>query len=675
VYNDLTMPSLIIFREGRLVRTLPLEQPSVNIGRGEDNDVQLDHASVSRHHVRVFEAQGRWNVIDEGAANGIKVNDRPLTKATLNHGDLIHVGIFQVHFQDEGKAQRSQSDLAKIESAYKNLQSLFHLSANFASLVNMAELLEKMIDCLLDIFQAERGFVLLLDARTNKLKVAISRKIESADSGSISFTVAQRVSQSRKPMLITDIDAEQQLRGAQSIQRGDIRSIICAPLMIEQKLVGVVYLDSQVKARAYTPDDLEIVNAFANHAAHVIENAVEKDQLRRDVLTLKAIQRTQAPDSGDFSAVIGKSDTLAKVINQAQAVARQDVTTLILGESGTGKEMLAKAIHGASKRRDKPFVAVNCMALAQDVIESELFGHEKGAFTGATDRRVGRFELADGGTIFLDEIGELRLDLQVKLLRVLQERQIERVGSTKPVDIDVRLLAATNVDLEQAVAQGRFREDLFYRINVISLKLPALRDRREDVPLLIDHFVRLFNRQMGREIQGVAPDALEALVNYPWPGNIRELRNVVERAFVLETSSQVTTDSLPFNLLKAVPARVEVPAQGQGTTSYPRQFTRARELFERTFLLEALKRHKGNISATAIEVDLPRKTLYRKIELLKIDIDQMAQAQEITEKHQILESLKKHRGNITAVSNELGIPRTSIYRKLTAFGIDVKEFS
>ena len=667
------MPSLIIFREGRLVRSVNLEQPSLIIGRRDDAEIALDHPSVSRNHARIYEAGGRWHVVDDGSTNGIKVNDRPLTKASLNHGDQVGVGIFSIHFQDEAKAQRSAADVARMEEAYKNLQSLFHLSSNFASLVNMAELLEKMIDALLEFFQAERGFLLLFDARTSKLKQAIARRIESADTGSISYTVAQKVAQQRKAMLITDIDAETQLRGAQSIQRGDIRSIICAPLVRETRLVGVIYLDSQVKARAYTNEDLELVNTFAQHAATVIENAAEKDQLRRDVLTLKAIQKSQATDSGDFSAIIGTADPIAQVIKQAQAVAKQDVTTLILGESGTGKELLAKAIHASSRRREKPFVAVNCMALAQDVIESELFGHEKGAFTGAMDRRVGRFELADGGTIFLDEVGELRLDLQVKLLRVLQERQIERVGSTKPVDVDVRLLAATNVDLEAAIAAGRFREDLFYRINVITLKLPPLRDRRDDVPLIVDHLLRTFNRQMGKEIKGLAPDALEALVNYHWPGNIRELRNVMERAFVLETGDQITTEALPFNLLKASgPARVDVPSTPMA--SYPRQFTKARELFERTFLLEALKRHRGNISATAIELDLPRKTLYRKIELLKIDIDQMAQAQEITEKHQILESLKKHRGNITAVSNELGIPRTSIYRKLTAFGIDVKEY-
>jgi transcriptional regulator with GAF, ATPase, and Fis domain len=668
------MPSLIVFRENKLLKTHGLDSPSVAIGRREDADVFLDHPSVSRNHARIFSAEGRYHVLDEGSTNGIQVNGRPFTKASLNHGDQIQVGVFTLHFQDEGRASRTPADVARIEAAYKNLQSLFLLSSNFASLVNLAELLEKMIDCLLEIFQADRGFVLLLDSKSGKLKPAISRKIESADTGSISYTVAQRVASTRKPMLITDIDAETQLRGAQSIQKGEIRSIICTPLVRESRLVGVLYLDSQVRARAYGPEDLELVETFARHSAHIIENALEKDQLRRDVLCLKAIQKSQAVDSGDFAAIIGKSETVRDIIKQARAVSRQDVTTLILGESGTGKELLAKAIHGASRRRERPFVAVNCMALAQDVIESELFGHEKGAFTGATDRRIGRFEMADGGTIFLDEIGELRQDLQVKLLRVLQERQIERVGATKPVDIDVRLICATNVDLERAVASGRIREDLFYRINVISLKLAPLRERREDIPLLVDHCVRMFNRQMGRDLAGLAPEALSALVNYHWPGNIRELRNVLERAFVLEAAEQITLDSLPFNLVRAAgPPRVDV--QAPAVASYPRPFVPAREQFERTFILDALKRNEGRISDAAAELELPRKTLYRKIELLKINVDEMAQAQEIMEKHQILESLRKNGGNITAVSIELGIPRTSIYRKLSSFGIDVKNLS
>ncbi|MBI4864828.1 MAG: sigma 54-interacting transcriptional regulator [Candidatus Riflebacteria bacterium] len=667
------MRNLIVFLQGRLFRTIPLDRSAIVFGRGGDSDVVLDHPSVSRTHARIFDVDGRWHVIDEGSTNGIKVNGRVIIKASLNHGDQIEVGVFTVHFQDEGKGAPRPVDTARVEAAYTKLQSLFVLSSNFTSLVNFAELMEKMIDCLLDIFQAERGFVLLHDQKSGKLKPAISRRIESADTGSISFTVAQKVAQSRQPMLITDIDAVTQLRLAQSIQRGDIRSIICTPLVHEKKLVGILYLDSQVRARAYGPDDLKLLESFAQHATHIIENAVEKDQLRRDVLALKAIQKTQSVESDDFSAIIGRSESIRRIIQQAQAVARQDVTTLILGESGTGKELLAKAIHAASRRRDRPFVAVNCLALARDVIESELFGHERGAFTGAVDRRVGRFELADGGTIFLDEIGELPQDLQAKLLRVLQERQIERVGSTKPIDIDVRLLCATNIDLDAAVPAGKFREDLYYRINVMSLRLSPLRERRDDVPLLVDHFVHAFNRQMGRALQGVAPDALQALVNYHWPGNIRELRNVMERAFVLETGSRIGLDSLPFNLLKAAGApRVEVAEPPR--TTYPKQFTRAREVFERMFIQDALGRNKGNITATASDIGLPRKTLYRKMELLKIDVGELTQAQEISEQHQILESLKKHRGNITAVSNELGIPRTSIYRKLTSYGIDVKDF-
>jgi DNA-binding NtrC family response regulator len=309
------------------------------------------------------------------------------------------------------------------------------------------------------------------------------------------------------------------------------------------------------------------------------------------------------------------------------------------------------------------------------VVESELFGHEKGAFTGATDRRIGRFELADGGTLFLDEIGELSKDIQVKLLRVLQERQIERVGSNQPVDIDVRLIAATNQNLEELVKKGTFREDLFYRIHVIALHLPRLSERREDIPFLVNHFIQYFNRQMGGTIDGIDPEALQALVAYAWPGNIRELRNVIERGFVLETTDRITLESLPFNLLRAFENQdFNVTSWGDEPTEGG-DFGKAKHHFEKSFILEALRRHKGNVSSTAQDIGLPRKTLYRKMELLQIDLEELHQANEVTEKQQILDCLKKHGGNISAVSSELGIPRTSVYRKLTSYGVDAKEFS
>jgi transcriptional regulator with PAS, ATPase and Fis domain len=294
---------------------------------------------------------------------------------------------------------------------------------------------------------------------------------------------------------------------------------------------------------------------------------------------------------------------------------------LILGESGTGKELIAKAIHYGSKRKDRPFVAVNCMALSREVIESELFGHERGAFTGATDRRIGRFEMADGGTLFLDEIGELSPAIQVKMLRVLQERQVERVGGNRSIDVDVRLVAATNADLQKLMKTGQFREDLYYRLNVFTLKIPSLRQRMEDVPLLVDHFIQHFNPRMGRKLSGIEQDALQVLMSYSWPGNIRELKNVIERAFVVEKTDKITVASLPHDIAQA---------RGQGFTSadlgvdnYPPDFHLAKELFEKNFILKYLRAHGGNITATANQLRLPRKTIYRKLEAYQIPRDQI----------------------------------------------------
>jgi transcriptional regulator with PAS, ATPase and Fis domain len=261
------------------------------------------------------------------------------------------------------------------------------------------------------------------------------------------------------------------------------------------------------------------------------------------------------------------------------------------------------------------------MALSPEIIESELFGHERGAFTGATERRIGRFEIAEGGTIFLDEIGELAPAIQVKLLRVLQEKQVERVGGNRPIDVDVRLVAATHADLPRLIKSGHVREDLYYRLNVFTVSIPPLRQRMEDIPLLVDHFIAHFNSRMARKLTGIAREALQILMSYSWPGNIRELRNVIERAFVVERSDQIGAASLPADLASA---------RGQGFTSadlgvdnYPPDFHLAKELFEKNFILKYLRAHGGNITATANQLRLPRKTIYRKLEAYQIPRDQI----------------------------------------------------
>lgn len=304
--------------------------------------------------------------------------------------------------------------------------------------------------------------------------------------------------------------------------------------------------------KPFTPDVLEIaVNRALEHRQLTQENKYLREELNVRY---------------DGGAMIGKSLPMQRVRDEIAKVANSRATVLIRGASGTGKELVARAIHHGGNRANKPFIKVNCAALSAGILESELFGHEKGAFTGAHDRKIGRFELADGGTLLLDEVSEINVELQAKLLRALQEREFERVGGTRTIPVDTRIVATSNRDLEIAVAEGKFREDLFFRLNVITIELPPLRDRRDDIPQLAEHFLEAFNRENGRHIRGFSEEALAALLAYPWPGNIRELQNAIERAVVLATGSGLTPHDFQFNTAALFQETAGAPGLAAGTT-------------------------------------------------------------------------------------------------------------
>jgi DNA-binding NtrC family response regulator len=334
----------------------------------------------------------------------------------------------------------------------------------------------------------------------------------------------------------------------------------------------------------------------------VIRRALEKRALEREVVFL----RSELARRDDLYEMIGQSAEMRRLHGLVAQVARTTATVLITGESGTGKELLARAIHRQGPRRDRPFVAVNPAAIADSLMETELFGHERGAFTGAYQRKLGRFELAQGGTLFLDEIGALRPEMQAKLLRVLQEREIERVGGTHTVKLDLRIIAATNTDLKQAVAVQAFREDLYYRLNVVQITMPPLRERRDDIGTLADHFVRRYRQQFGKQIVGVAPDALEALADYSWPGNVRELQNVIERCVALADGPLIRLSDLPLEFM--IPD-VRSRADAAGSLD----LGEAHEQFERQIVRRVLDRVDWNQSEAARLLGLHRNTLKVKM--------------------------------------------------------------
>jgi len=337
----------------------------------------------------------------------------------------------------------------------------------------------------------------------------------------------------------------------------------------------------------------------------LVERALEKRALERQVLCLRSALAPSGLATDGFEGLVGRHPDMVRIYQLITQVAATTTTVLITGESGTGKELVARAVHARSGRSAQPFVAINVAAIPETLLESELFGHERGAFTGAVARRLGKFELAHGGTIFLDEIGSLRLDLQTKLLRALQEREIERLGGSRPIPIDVRVLAATNVNLRQAVRDRAFRDDLYYRLSVVPIHVPPLRERREDVPRLVEHFVRKFARESHRDVRGVSAGALDALTRYDWPGNVRELENVIHRAVVLAGGPVVHLQDVPLDV--AMPETVAVLARD----TVP--LREACDQFERQYVLRTLERLSWNVSRAARQLGVHRNTVLAKL--------------------------------------------------------------
>jgi transcriptional regulator with GAF, ATPase, and Fis domain len=367
------------------------------------------------------------------------------------------------------------------------------------------------------------------------------------------------------------------------------------------RTLGVIYLDTQEPDVHFDKDHLQLVSAIAAITAVAIENA-------RHFEWLESENRRLLADVNIEHSMVGESATMRQVYQVIAKVAPTDSTVLISGESGTGKELVARAIHANSKRAQQPFVAVNCAALAESLLESELFGHEKGSFTGAIGMKRGRLEIAEGGTVFLDEIGELAPPMQVKLLRVLQEHEFERVGATRTIKADIRLIAATNRDLEEAIAAGTFRQDLYYRLNVVQLEMPALRERREDIPLLANYFAAKHGERCNRRVLGISPEAQTRLLAYDWPGNVRELENAIERAVVLGSTELLLPEDLPEAVLETQAGRTS------STTKYHDALGQTKQ----QIILQAIQQANGNITEAAKLLGVHANYLHRLIRNLNL---------------------------------------------------------
>ncbi|HEX6615005.1 MAG TPA: sigma 54-interacting transcriptional regulator [Gemmatimonadales bacterium] len=439
-----------------------------------------------------------------------------------------------------------------------------------------------------------------------------------------SETMAGVVFDRQRPVLRRNLEREQQYPNDRRLVAEGVKTDCLVPLVVGGRSIGTLNIASRT-ADQYTEADLELLQELGNQVALAVENmqsyeeiAALKARLEKENVYLQEEIRTEH----NFEEIVGGSPVLLAVLRQLEQVAHTDSTVLILGETGTGKELIARAIHARSPRRNRPLVRVNCSAISAGLVESELFGHMKGAFTGAIERRIGRFELADGGTIFLDEVGELPLESQVKLLRVLQEQEFEPVGSSRPLRVDVRVIAATNRHLPDAVQAGTFRADLFYRLNVFPLELPPLRDRRADIPQLAMFFLSYYARKLGKHMEGISRDAMERLQRYDWPGNVRELQNVIERAVILSPSPVLGAEpELVSTLVAEALPRTSGPTDpGDGPMPRSPAFQTMKEL-EREHILEALRQAAGVVEGprgAAKLLNLHPNTLRHRMDKLGI---------------------------------------------------------
>ena len=602
------------------------------IGRDLESTIRLDDPAVSPQHCTIASQDGQLILCDLDSHAGTFVNGIPVKQRRLKSGDEIAVGISVFRFEAEehqnaasspvqmcdraavnprvlefqapellSLAPQSLAALPQAARMARNLSALLQICKAIGSLRDEEALPWVLLGMIFDVIPAERGAILLMDEDSNEIRsqVAWDRLLGPEHPVHISREIVRQVIEEGISLLDGGSAAAQSAGSAVNDEKLP-RAFLCVPMMSSKKAIGLIYLESS-NTTSFTEDDFQLLAAIAGLAVIGIENARQFEHLGSENQRLRA----------EFSLthdMVGRSARMRDVYQFIERVAPTDSTVLIHGESGTGKELVAAAIHKNSPRKNQPLVALNCAALTETLLESELFGHEKGAFTSAVNQKKGFLEVAEGGTIFLDEIGELSLILQAKLLRVLQEREFVRVGGTRSIKINVRFLAATNKDLQKCAREGTFRADLFHRLNVISIALPGLREHPEDIPALAEHFAARHAKNCNRTVSGISDEAMACLTQYDWPGNIRELENALERAVVIGSSDKILAEDLPETLLES--------AESGGNT--PAKYHEAIRNLKKQMILTALDQSTGNITEAAKLLGVHANYLHRLMRNLEL---------------------------------------------------------
>ena len=649
--SSLQQAYLIIRHSNRwsdVLKLLPGQ--NVVVGRSSENQIIVRDERVSRRHAEILHQKGGWVVRDLGSRNGTQVDRRAISaEYSLSDGETISVADCEIVFTSNlagafssfsplpvGKSgdQLTQEGFGQPTITHRQNRSQWSTDIESSSLEDPASFFFRLVFELVACESAEMQAQTALDrllARLGLSSGGVVTLIPNADAANnpagvptlavlatkqpaghayhrISDFLVQTVVRERQALLARNVRHDEQLSFARESAQREVVSILCAPLRDREKVIGLLHIYSSGEERSLTDRDLEFAIGVADNLAIALVRQQASEHLTRSLAkTRKQIDELEA-QLEITREMVGRSGSLEKVRKAIGRAAPTAATVLIRGESGVGKELVARAIHTASPRRDGPLVCLNCAALAPSLLESELFGHEKGAFTGATDRKVGKFEAADGGTLLLDEIGEMSHDLQAKFLRVLEGQPFERLGGNRTIKTDVRVIAATNRDLEEAVQAKQFRSDLYFRLRVIEVVVPALRQRLEDLPLLVEHFIELLRHHADRRIDGITPQALELLSRHTWPGNVRELRNVIERAMVLGSSHVLDVDDFSLSSLGTAPL---LPAAVTSSASIYQPIPL--DDLEKAHIFATLEYSEGNKTKAAQILGIERSTLDRKL--------------------------------------------------------------
>src|SRR5262250_18560 len=564
------MARLVLTSPGGAVRSVPLVKRITSVGRGAEVDVRLEDAGAPDHALTLLWDGRSYRAGSVGAP--FLVDGKKRDAHVMKDGDVIRVSDTWIALSLSDLPADAASPTDPGREALSTLQRLTDFSARLLQSGDVPALLEALLDEAIDLTGGDRGFLVLVEGEQRSVKVArnVARENLALDLDRLSDTVVERVLRTGEPLLVSDATADPEFSASASVVNLKLSSVLCVPLMQRGKPFGVVYVGSDRVGSHFDQRGLDTLTIFAAQASLLVQNALLLDELRADNRGLRERLEQQR-----FGELLGSCPGMQEVYRQIEKVAPTDLSVLVVGETGTGKELVARELHRRSPRAGGPFVAINCGALPETLLESELFGHVKGAFTGAVATRPGRFQQASGGTLFLDEVGDMPLVLQVKLLRALQDRTVQKVGDHREEPVDIRVLAATHRTLEEEVKRGTFREDLYYRLATLTLRVPPLRERGEDMVVLARGFLRTFSDAYRTAARGFTPAALLAVRRHGWPGNVRELENRIKKAVVLSDGPLVRAEDLDFPPEELPPLTPLLEAKDE---------------FERRCVLAALKR-------------------------------------------------------------------------------------